>query len=210
MKKFLALVSLVLTAVLALLWFDWQPQREPAPEAGIEKPAGLPSTTTEDGPLDLLTPSEVKDDYAVVIERPLFLPDRRPPSEEPEDPETELAPVADATLERLDLNAIMITPAKAIAWVRDPTQKDLQDLEFGDELNGWTVKEILADRLVLERQGVTDTLTLRDYQTSPPQAPRARPRTAARTPPPPKRPPRVAPDGQRKRPAVQRPNDSPR
>ena len=44
---------------------------------------GRDTGQTEENPLDLLTPLGEKEEYADVTERPLFLPDRRPPSEEP-------------------------------------------------------------------------------------------------------------------------------
>ena len=93
-----------------------------------------------------------------------------PPAEAPPDPDE----VTD--LSRMDLNAVMITPASSLAWVRDPSQKGLIRLEPGDDLLGWSVQEIRSDRVLLQRQGETDTLILRDYKNMPP------PRSPARRP----------------------------
>lgn len=204
MKPVLLLIVLFLGLVFALQWRGWPPEPVSAPVGGLEsqpEPATPPST---ESPLELLAPPEEKDEYADVIERPLFMPDRRPPSEEPEDAEDEPPASEDASLDRLDLNAVIITPSKAVAWIRDPVQKDLQDVELGDDLNGWTVKEILADRLVLERQGETNTLTLRDYENMPPPA--RRPTPVARSPQ--QAPPARAPIRRPTAPA-QRPNAPP-
>jgi hypothetical protein len=147
----------------------------------------------EENPLDLLTPLGEKEEYAVVTERPLFLPDRRPPSEEPEEAAPEPEPEKATVLARLDLNAILISPAGSSAWIRDPANKNLVRLRPGDDLEGWSVQEILSDRVLLERQGQTDTLILRDYKNMPPPAP-PRQRRAAR------RPPRQSPRDAAKRP----------
>lgn len=187
MKPILLATVVSLGLLLALQWRNWPPERISEPEAGADPRSETASPAPSGSPMEMLPPPEEKEEYAVVIERPLFTPDRRPPSDEPEEQGLEPPPGGDTSLDRLDLNAVIITPAKAIAWVRDPTKKDLQDLELGDDLNGWTVKEILSDRMVLERQGETDTLTLRDYENMPPpvQRPPVQPRTvpAPRTPP---------------------------
>jgi hypothetical protein len=180
-KVVLLSIIVLLSLVLVLQWRDWPPARTSVPEASTDQPAEPVAPPSMESPLELLAPPEEKDDYAVVVERPLFLPDRRPPAEEPEDVPEDLPVEEDPAIDALDLNAVIITPTKVVAWVRDPSKKDLQDLELGDDLNGWTVKEILADRLVLERQGETNTLTLRDYENMPPPA-APRPPPAARAP----------------------------
>lgn len=202
MRAVFALLALVLAAVLGWQWRDWpppatQPRAEDAASAKVKTPQ-----PPRENPLDLLTPLGEKEEYAVVTERPLFLPGRRPPSEEPEEevaPEPEKA----ADLARLDLNAVLITPAGSSAWVRDPANKDLVRLRPGDDLEGWSVQEILSDRVLLERQGETDTLILRDYKNMPPpKPPRGRP--AARKPP--KKPPREVAKRPPSAPAAKQPN----
>ena len=176
MKPALVSAVLALGALLTLQWLGWPPDREATPSGDLGSSAAPAPAPAAESPLDLLSPPEDIEEYAVVVERPLFLPDRRPPSED-EAAEEEAPIVDDAALKGLDLNAVIMTPGKVVAWVRNPAEKELQDLELGDEINGWNVKEIQADRLVLERQGQTDTLTLRDYQNMPP------PRPAVRIPP---------------------------
>ena len=181
MRAVFALLALVLAAVLGWQWWNWpppptQPRAEDAASAKVKTPQ-----PAQGNPRDLLTPLGEQEEYAVVTERPLFLPDRRRPSEEPEEevaPEPEKA----ADLARLDLNAVLITPTGSSAWVRDPANKDLVRLRPGDDLEGWSVREILSNRVLLERQGETDTLILRDYKKMPPpKSPRRSP--AARRPP---------------------------
>ena len=92
-------------------------------------------------------------EYAVVIERPLFMPDRRPYP--PPAPIT--APPAAATRQAaspLDffLSAVIITPDKRIALVRSQRDGKTQKLLPGDEYEGWKLIGIEPDHISL-RQG---------------------------------------------------------
>ena len=53
----------------------------------------------------------------------------------------------------MDVSAVIITPAVVSAWIRDPKAPDLKRVRLGDDLEGWSVKDIQSDRVVLERQG---------------------------------------------------------
>ncbi len=183
MRALFALLALSLAVVLVWQWRDWPPPPPGAAQADAAPPDGKASGQTEENPLDLLTPLGEKDEYAEVTERPLFLPDRRPPTEEPPEKEPAPEPEQASDLARMDLNAVLITPAESSAWVRDPSKQELVRLRLGDDLAGWSVKEILADRLLVERQGETDTLILRDYKNMPPPTPPPRRRPAARNRP---------------------------
>jgi general secretion pathway protein N len=178
----LALIAALLAGVLAYQWSGWPP---PSPSLGAD--GALPSdggsgqASTED-PLARLGPPEDREAYASVIERPLFRPQRKPPEAEPDTPEPlpETQPAVD--LVGLDLSAVVITPAVVSAWVRDNKAQELKRVRLGDELEGWAVKDILSDRLVLERQGERNELLLRDFSQAPPPVappPRARPTPAA-------------------------------
>lgn|GEM_PF-4399075 len=72
-------------------------------------------------------------------------------------------------LARLNLNAVLITPSESSAWVWDPAKKASVRLRLGDELEGWSVREVRSDRVQLERQGERNTLVLRDYKNQPPK-----------------------------------------
>jgi general secretion pathway protein N len=177
----LAAVAAVLAVLVGYEWLDWPPKLSQTADDG-NKPSseGVPNAKRPANPLDLVASLEDREQYAVIMERPLFLPDRRPPADEPDEPAAQ-TPEPDANLSRLDLSAVLIAPGETFAWVRDPTEKELLRLRPGDELKGWQVQQILDDRLVLERQGETDTLILRDYKNAPPPVP-LRPPRAARQP----------------------------
>jgi general secretion pathway protein N len=169
MKILAAGIALLLCGALFLQWRGWPPRLPVAPEAQREPtPAAIEPLTSS--PLEPMPPEE---DYASVIERPLFLPDRRPPPPEPESPE-DSGPEEASDLSNVDLNAVMITPGLISAWVRIPTARDLVKLRIGDDFEGWTVSNIEPDRLVLERQGKVDELILRDYTNAPAPIPPTR------------------------------------
>ncbi|MBS1202916.1 MAG: hypothetical protein H6R22_1425 [Chromatiaceae bacterium] len=191
----LALVAL-LVGVLALQWKDWPP----APSAvGLDLPAGTGGESGAPGdpdPLARLTPPEPRDSYASVTERPLFRPERKPEEPQPEDAADETQPEVATSLDGMDVSAVIITPAVVAAWIRDPKAPDLKRLRLGDDLEGWSVKEIQSDRVVLERQGELDELLLRDFSKA--QAPAA--------PTPPTARARPTPATQRQGPPQQGPN----
>jgi general secretion pathway protein N len=179
MRLTLSVLALLLSGVLASQWWGWSPGGGvPGPPSDSTQPAiagdragsALPEVTLD------LPPRE---DYASVVERPLFLPERRPPEEadEPEAPAPELT-----ELDGTDLTAVVITPALVSAWVRGPNDQEVKRLRLGDDFLGWTVKTIEPDQLVLERQGETNRLLLRDYENAPPPIPPTRlpPRRQAR------------------------------
>jgi general secretion pathway protein N len=180
-KRFLALAAVGLGALLYLQWSDWPP----APAQPTAPPATATQPATGENPAAGLKPLDEKEEYAEVKERPLFRPDRRPPTDDAEGVAA-APPEAPGELNGMDLTGILISPTLSTAWVKDPAQPLPVRLRPGETLVGWTVQEIGTDRLVLERQGKTDTLILRDFNkpgaSAPPPAAR-RPPAAGRPAP---------------------------
>ncbi|WP_201243744.1 hypothetical protein [Halochromatium salexigens] len=173
MKRLLFAIALLLLGGLLLQWLDW---REPLPssaeEAGLNDLVSAPVAPDPNQAAPMLRP---EDDYFAVMERPLFLPDRRPPDDEPVEANTDDLSEEVAELEKLDVNATLIlSPSEASVWLKDPAREDLVRLRLGEEYQGWTVAQIKADHVLMERQGTTETLNLMDYSapTSPPSWPR--------------------------------------
>jgi len=189
MRPLLTLVVVVLGGILAWQWAGWPPEPADAPGASEGLGEGEQRPDVENA-LARLRPLGERSDYEVVVERPLFSPTRRPPTDEPAALEPEPEVIADRSLDRMDLSAVLITPEQSLAWVTDTGTRELRRLRPGDDVEGWAVRDILSDRLVLERQGETNTLVLRDYARQPP--PPVRPRPPVRAPqrgqPPPQRP----------------------
>lgn len=162
MKRVQLTVALVLMAVLLLQWRDW-PQESAqaiAPESSgavVDMPEA--PSAAESAPIP-----RHKEDYAGVMERPLFLPDRRPPENEPVEGSVDGQAAEVTDLSGLDLTATLIlSPTDASIWVRDPERPALLRLRLGDDFKGWTVAKIEGDRVVMERQGVEETLNLLDF-----------------------------------------------
>jgi general secretion pathway protein N len=172
-KWLLAFLALGLGGVLFWQWSDWPP-----PAVVVQAPEGPADIQpgTESDPSQALAPMEHIEDYAVVKERPLFRPDRRPRVDDPADMEAPPPPEEAAKLDGMDLAGVLLSPGVAMAWVKDPSQPAPVRVRPGEVLGGWTVKDIQPDRLVLERQGATDTLPLRTFNApwaSPPPPPPA-------------------------------------
>ena len=182
MKALLALTAVALAALLVLQWKDWPPgpSQVGLDSAPVADPAG--GTPADPNPWAGPAPLKGRETYASVNERTLFRPQRRPPDpvtdETAPEPETGEA----ASLEGLDLSAVVIAPGTTQAWVADPRQ-GIKRLHLGDIYEGWTVKDITPDTLVLERQGKTNTLVLRDFAQAPPPAAQAPAPVPGRQPP---------------------------
>lgn len=207
------LLSCIL-ALGALLFFQWRHWPPAPPAEGKEAGSvdlGLSSAEGEQNPLDRFSPPLHEADYASVVERPLFRPDRRPPEKEPEpepEPVTETGPAVD--LDTMDLTAVLITPGSAIAWVRTQANPIAKRFRVGEEIEGWKIKAIHPNEVELTRGGKTDWLILRNYaQPFQPKSPsrRGRNRGAIKAAPKPlQRRPRPP---VRKRPERQKPQKNP-
>lgn len=192
MKLFFLGIAGLLSLALLLQWWDWREQLPAPPEATLQPDQlSAPSTPQLNADLSALRPEE---DYSVVVERPLFLPDRRPL---PEDAGGESAPDLQeeiADLANLDVSATLIlSPTEASVWLRDPQQPSLIRLRLGEEYQGWKIAQINADHVLLERQGLTETLQLLDFSAPPVPARGPRrpvPQTTTAGGPPPQSPPR--------------------
>jgi len=189
LKRLLFIALLGLSLLLVLQWRDWPPDRlisRPDTPGESLQPIG----EKRDNPLAQLPPLVEKQDYVSVTERPLFLPGRRPPEETPETEEQgapkEVEPLT--ALDAMDLNAVIITPDGAVAWVSTPNSPKPQKVRIGDEFEGWKVKAITPDNVEVQGLASTDSL-LRNYgqggqpsQNHQPPRPAARPGGAAAKP----------------------------
>ena len=167
MRLALALIGLGLGGVLFLQWRGWPPEPPAAPPT--DTAAELPAAGEPRQSAGNLLPPPPREEYASVSERPLFLPDRRPPPDEPED-EGPVLPEELKELDGVDFSAVVITPDAVKAWIT-PYSQERDWLRIGDEIDGWTLTHIGPESLVLERQGETNELLLRDYANAPPPIP---------------------------------------
>ncbi len=167
------LVVLALAGILVLQWRDWPRPLSPVGPPRSDQGAAADPGAAADASLTTPAPPEAKETYASVAERPLFRPQRKPEPPPAAEPTPEPEAVQDGTLEGLDLSAVLISPGATSAWITDPSAPQIKRLRLGDEQAGWSVKAILADRVVFERQGETNELLLRDFSQTPASPPAA-------------------------------------
>lgn len=91
-----------------------------------------------------------------MMERPLFLPDRRMP-----EPEVETA-TAPATPLRLKLEGIAIAGGSRVAVLRNLNGNGLVQLTEGESHEGWTLDELTSSSARLSRDGAQPTELLLD------------------------------------------------
>jgi general secretion pathway protein N len=113
-------------------------------------------------------------EFRETLARPLFAATRRPPPKEtePEPEKVEPAPV------KARLLGVIITPEGRTALVSLPTASDIVQLTIGQRLEGWSLEQILPDRIILRRGALTQEVEIeRDIAPAPR---RTRPGTQAK------------------------------
>jgi type II secretory pathway component PulC len=105
--------------------------------------------------------------FASIVQRPLFTPTRRPNGQEAAAPA--LAPALDVTL-----NGIVISSGEPFALIKTSAGDSLMHVREGDQITGWTVARIEADRVVA-RQGNIEQQVLLDFGAPAPPSPTTMP-----------------------------------
>ncbi len=126
-----------------------------------------PLSAPVDEPLAIaeLPPLPPLEQYAAVIERPLFMSTRRPPEPEtavvkaPEPPPPRL-PVAPPVM---TLRAVMMTPQRQIALATDPRGRPLR-LQEGSIVEEWQVTTIEPQQVILQHGSHQHRVPLRVYE----------------------------------------------
>ena len=160
-----ALLALLACGLGALIYYELESgywERMPPPPAAVAAP-----DPTLPAPLpDFRMPPIAE--FAATTERPLFLPNRRPP-----DPDVapESLPEAAATPElNVALTGIVLTEEGEIALVRHVGAPEVLKLAKGDIVAGWSVLEILPDRVRFGYEGEIREIELKD-RSAPPRPP---------------------------------------
>ncbi|MEW6037098.1 MAG: hypothetical protein AB1648_02425 [Pseudomonadota bacterium] len=104
-----------------------------------------------------LAPFEFPDlgEFEELVERPLFVEGRRPPPEVVEEPPP---PVARTPLD-LKLMGMIFSPSGKTALLVDPKGK-YKRVKQGGVVNGWVLKELKTDGVVMQQDGETKELPL--------------------------------------------------
>jgi general secretion pathway protein N len=118
---------------------------------------------------DQLPPIE---SFSETVERPLFLPDRRPPAIEETQEEAQ-----DVESGLFTLVGIIVSPTQRIALVKVRGSQTVLQLSEGQQANGWTVLQIRPEEVIFESNDKTETIELIDIKI-----PTRRPATRERRP----------------------------
>lgn len=112
-------------------------------------------------------------DYRDIIERPLFLADRRPPEETPEQSTVSETPAAD---EDLVLLGVVLTPDANMALLQVDQGGQVARLRVGEKVKGWELQSVQANQVHLNNgEKELDLPLLRNQQTSAGRARQSRP-----------------------------------
>lgn len=122
--------------------------------AGLRAPAPLPGDTAPPPAAQPWSePAGIEPRpgaLALITQRSLFRPGRRPPVEVPPEEPVPAAP-------RVQLSAVSVSSEIRVAVIRDLDSGRTRRIREGEKLNEWTVKRVQGDEIVLqwkERQTV--------------------------------------------------------
>jgi general secretion pathway protein N len=140
-----------LCAVLAgFIWYQLGLPTAYAPASAPTAP-----TATDAKPADALVgvPSApAKERYAEIVERPVFMPTRRPASAQaaavPAAQTAKPAPAAPSPLQSYALIGVLLDGDQRIAVLKQASSPATVRVIEGDTVQGWTAAQIAADRVV--------------------------------------------------------------
>lgn len=154
--RLIGLVSLTALLAWALWEASWQPQlpTAPGPVSAADAVAGAPTA-----------PVTPLGDYAVTLQRPLFYPGRRVPSDSSADAPSAAAttPVGRASNPLPSLSAVIEEGERRSALLTLPGQATSTRLSPGEELGGWRLVRIEDDSVTVESNGRREQIPLRRY-----------------------------------------------
>jgi type II secretory pathway component PulC len=148
--KILLGLSGLLLLLLVLEWY-WLGTVEPQQQS-LET-----SATFEEIPLPQLDfARQTLENTQDMLKRPLFMQGRRPLENNPEEV---IEPAGD--IDEFLLMGVYQVDDKPVALLKDKQQQRYEKKTEGESIAGWEIKQVLADRIVIERQGHEKTVLLR-------------------------------------------------
>lgn len=149
----LALGGLVYQQSTSDYWHRAPQVAKPEPAADLALPPPLPKFQMP--PLA---------EFATTLERPLFFPDRRPP--EPDAAAQSEAPGSTETAAQASLDVVItgviLSDAVSFALVQRRGDSEVLRLAKGDIVDGWSVSEIMPDRVTFAREQELQEVELGD------------------------------------------------
>lgn len=169
----MARLLLVLVAVLAVGFAYVLTFPVVAPDSVIAPSRVQSSTAAGAGDKDAARPDPAR--YAAIVERPLFVPERRPTGPAVEYSGTQRAAASPDPLAAFTLSAVTLSPDRAIAVVVDTRTGRALRLRRGDSLGGWTVTGMSALRVEFARAGAGAALVMARGSSTEPTTATSRP-----------------------------------
>ena len=126
-----------------------------SPQVPTIRPLGVPPASSPAPRLVTLPPLT---HYAAIVERPLFSPSRRPPA---------VAAGAPSAEGRYRLLGVVASGPRKKAFIADGSRR--LDLAEGEAIDGWTVKKIGTDSIVLTSPTGDTVLKLKPAAAEPPK-----------------------------------------
>ncbi len=107
-----------------------------------------------------------QEDFADIAERPLFNRSRRPaPPDDTKNTAAAMAGGEGAAAAKIALNGVLLTGQRRVALLRFDNDPKVMHLSEGQEAGGWRIEKIVADRVVVRRNGQASEIVL-DYKRS--------------------------------------------
>jgi len=141
--------AVVLLAALTAVWQLATPTQLPVSALAPSPPAAAPAVAD---PVIQVSPA-----YPAIAEHPLFYPTRQPwvpppPKPAPPAPQAQ-APTAPHPLQKYQLVGIVISEGMRTALLKPTDGSKTVVISEGQDLNGWTLREISRDGLHFESAG---------------------------------------------------------
>jgi len=176
---------LILVALLVgfLIWRWLFPVKPPAISVAAATVQGSADIEQLLDSMDKVSDFPSAEVYKPMEDRPLFFSERRPPElyTPTTDDGKESAKAAGATSRlRVQLKGIVTVADQSYALIGGGRQKASQRIRVGDEVAGWKVSVIAADKVEFTNGGETETLLLRTYKPVLPSSRNANKATGAK------------------------------
>ncbi|GHE20914.1 hypothetical protein [Halomonas urumqiensis] len=158
------MVGLVVCVAMLCAWLWFELTRELTRQTGSHSAgtSGQPGAAEpQRGQAGWTAVADV-DDYAAMVERPLFSETRRPPAPQVAEP-APVSPPRPAARPDWRLVGVVIVDGQPRAVLWDEREGRYLRLREGDVANGWTAVEVEAQRLTIENMGQRHELALRRY-----------------------------------------------
>lgn len=148
---FLLLLNLALGIYLLIITGNEAPHSGAGGTAAIELEEITPVTpaATELPPVTA---------YQEIVERPLFMADRRP--YEPPPPAASPVTQRPSKAQQFSLSGVVITEQQNIAILQSADGKTMQRVALGEVIDGWTLTEVHEQHVVLQKDDDTRILEL--------------------------------------------------